>query len=117
MESNNKCPFTIGGQIWFQKNNDVFMVDQTVELIDQVNQLGSISQAAKAVNISYQKAWTLIDKANKNSRLPLVIPKRGGNAGGGAAVTAQGKKLLERFNELQKRFDEFIINNLHLLET
>lgn len=106
------CPFTIGGQLWLKKNEEVFLVQESVELIRQIDKLGSISQAAKAVNISYQKAWTLIDLANRNAKLPLVIRQRGGNAGGGAAVTAQGRKLLEQFDVIQDKFNEFINSNL-----
>ena len=112
--SNKVCPFTIGGQLWLQKSNEVFLIRESVELIKEIEKLGSILQAAKKINISYQKAWNLIDQANRNARLPLVKRKRGGNAGGGAEVTAEGRKLIEQFDQLQHHFNEFINSNLEL---
>ena len=105
------CPFEVGGELWLQKGGEVFMIAETVELLGLVEKLGSISQAAKAMNISYQKAWTLIDVANRNARLPLIKRKRGGNSGGGAEITTEGRKMIAEFNALQNRFNEFIKNN------
>ena len=110
----HKCPFEVGGQLWLQKDGEIFMISETIELLELVEQLGSISQAAKAINISYQKAWTLIDLANRNSRLPLIKRKRGGNSGGGAEITTEGRKMINEFRELQIRFNAFIHNNTSL---
>ena len=108
---NHKCPFEVGGQLWLQKDGEVFMVAETIHLLKLVEKMGSIAQAAKELNISYQKAWNIIDVANRNARLPLIKRKRGGNAGGGAEITAEGNKMIREFDELQKRFNEFIDNS------
>lgn len=102
------CPFSIGGQLWFQKNDKKFLFSETVELLCEIEKLGSISKAAKVKGISYQKAWSLIDLANQYARIPLVIRKRGGNSGGGAFVTNEGRKLIIQFEQIQNQFNEFI---------
>jgi molybdate transport system regulatory protein len=67
--------------------------------------------------MSYQKAWTLIDQANRNARLPLIRRKRGGISGGGAEITNEGRKLITEFRELQIRFDDFLQKSKQLFDS
>lgn len=109
-------PFNVGGEIWFEKNGTVFITPLTVDLMELIGMSGSINQAAKALQISYQKAWNLIDLANRNARLPLITRTRGGATGGGANVTAEGERIIKKFRLLENQFEKFVENSVSLFD-
>lgn len=68
-------------------------------LLRLVKETGSISGAARAMEMSYMRAWTLIRTMNNCFREPVVLTSRGGRHQGGASLTRTGDQLL-RFYEL-----------------
>ncbi len=71
-----------------------------IMLLRQVAETGSISEAAKRMDISYNHAWSLIRTMNDCFRSPLVESSRGGAGGGGAILTDTGKKALALYDEM-----------------
>ncbi|MBG1232674.1 winged helix-turn-helix domain-containing protein [Aestuariivirga litoralis] len=71
-----------------------------VELLEHVLETGSISQAAKKMDMSYRRAWLLIDEMNKMFSQPCVETAAGGAGGGGAKVTAFGQKIVATYQNL-----------------
>lgn len=71
-------------------------------LLEAIEQTGSISAAARILNLSYRKAWTLVDTMNRHFREPLVSATTGGAQGGGAVVTEAGLEALRRYRELER---------------
>lgn len=71
-------------------------------LLEAIEQTGSISAAARILNLSYRKAWTLVDTMNRHFREPLVSATTGGAQGGGAVVTEAGREALHRYRELER---------------
>lgn len=71
------------------------------DLLEKIGEEGSISAAAKAMNMSYSRAWRLVDGMNASFRTPLVDLATGGRHGGGASVTDQGREVLEAYRRLQ----------------
>jgi molybdate transport system regulatory protein len=55
-----------------------------VALLESVRGTGSISAAARAMDMDYKRAWTLIDSMNRAFDQPLVDRATGGTGGGGA---------------------------------
>ncbi len=66
-----------------------------VLLLQRIEQSGSISAAARSMNMSYRQAWDLVDQLNSAFDEPVVASQTGGKAGGGAVLTAFGKDLVE----------------------
>lgn len=73
-----------------------------IELLEAILESGSISGAARAMDMSYRRAWLLVDTMNRCFRQPLVETAAGGNKGGGAYVTAAGKAVLEHYRNMQR---------------
>jgi molybdate transport system regulatory protein len=73
------------------------------DLLEKIAAEGSISAAAKAMDMSYSRAWQLVDSMNAAFRRPLVESSAGGKRGGGAIVTKQGEEVLALFREMEKR--------------
>ena len=64
-----------------------FLGDTRIRLLEAIDQHGSISQAAKAVPISYKAAWDAVDAMNNLADQPLVVRSTGGKNGGGTQLT------------------------------
>ncbi len=69
-------------------------------LLQKIDELGSISAAGRAMNMSYRQAWMLVDQVNHAFQEPVVASHIGGKAGGGAHLTEFGKLVLTHCNVL-----------------
>lgn len=76
------------------------------ELLLAIAETGSISAAARKMNMSYRRAWLLVDTMNRCFKSPLVSSVAGGNLGGGACLTTTGKEVLSRYQALQNDIEE-----------
>lgn len=70
-------------------------------LLEQIAAVGSISQAAAVLGLSYRTAWQLADRLNKDFRSPLIAPSKGGAQGGGAGLTPLGTEVLARYRGME----------------
>ncbi len=73
------------------------------DLLEAIGRSGSISAAARELDMSYRKAWMLMDEMNQSFKSPVVVAAKGGPKGGGAQVTALGLEALTRFREIQAK--------------
>ena len=71
------------------------------ELLDRIDRTGSIAAAGREMGMSYKRAWMLIETLNAMFRSPLVESTRGGPKGGGAALTAVGRMVLEAYRTIE----------------
>jgi molybdate transport system regulatory protein len=97
----------INGRIWLEAN-ERFMGIGRVELLGHIQRTGSINQAAKAMQMSYKRAWELVQSMNTQADTPLVATQTGGDKGGGAMVTPEGERILTYYRGLNERFQQFI---------
>lgn len=74
-----------------------------LELLEHIESTGSISKAAKLMNMSYKKAWLMVDEMNNHAQKPYVITQKGGQHGGGTLVTEAGKKLMQAYKILDTK--------------
>jgi molybdate transport system regulatory protein len=72
-----------------------------VELLGLVGRHGSISGAARAMHMSYRQAWLKLESLNRALATPVFETATGGTRGGGARLTAVGRELVARFQDLQ----------------
>jgi molybdate transport system regulatory protein len=72
-----------------------------IRLLELVRDTGSISAAGRAMDMSYRRAWLLIDALNKAFRDPVVATKLGGKDGGGARLTAFGEALIGHYRDME----------------
>ena len=79
-----------------------------VQLIEAIARTGSISAAAREGEMSYRRAWVLIDEVNRSFRAPLVETATGGKGGGGAHITELGTEVLRRYHDIESRMRDMI---------
>ncbi|WP_316193611.1 winged helix-turn-helix domain-containing protein [Bradyrhizobium sp. SZCCHNRI1029] len=73
-----------------------------IALLENIERHGSISAAGRAMDMSYKRAWDLVDEINRVCRQPAVARQTGGRNGGGAALTAFGAQLVERYRRMER---------------
>jgi len=73
-----------------------------IALLENIEQHGSISAAGRAMDMSYKRAWDLVDEINRICRQPVVERQTGGKNGGGAALTPFGEALVERYRRIER---------------
>lgn len=81
--------------------DEIAMGPGKADLLDAIGAHGSISAAARAMDMSYRRAWLLVDAMNRCWRAPLVETSPGGAKGSGARVSELGNRVLERYRRLQ----------------
>jgi molybdate transport system regulatory protein len=98
----------VNGSLWLQSAGEHFFGPGPVELLERIAQTGSIRMAAKEMNMSYKKAWALVNTLNEQTRNPVVIPQVGGKKGGGSTITNEAIELIKYHKLLRQRFDDFL---------
>ncbi len=105
---NQQFSYTINGKLWIECMGERFFGPGPVELLENINTTGSINKAAKEMNMSYKKAWAIINALNTNVAKPLVVMKSGGEKGGGSVITKEARQLITYHKKLRKRFIYFL---------
>ena len=72
-----------------------------VDLLEAIAQTGSISAAARSMNMSYRRAWSLVEILNQSLNEPAVITATGGVQGGGASLTGVGEEIVTRYRAIE----------------
>ena len=86
---------------WLEVDEQPFMGDGRYRLLMAVRQNGSINAAAKAIGISYRKAWSQLQALEEISPVPLLECRAGGRGGGETNLTEDAIDLMHRFESLR----------------
>ena len=86
------------------------------ELIEHIGSTGSISAAARAMRMSYRRAWQLVEALNHDFREPIVTTAIGGTRGGGARVTSFGAQLVRQYRAMESKAAAAIASDLRRFE-
>ena len=73
-----------------------------MELLKLVAETGSISEAAKRMDMSYMRAWSLIQTMNLCFKEPVIEAVRGGHERGGAVLTETGRQVLKLYQQMEQ---------------
>jgi molybdate transport system regulatory protein len=96
-----KLSTSIRGRIWLvATNGQSYFGKGRILLLERIAEFGSISQAAKSMNMSYKKAWRLVDEMNQAAAEPLVVSETGGRQGGGTRITPAAERVIAQYHQL-----------------
>jgi len=73
-----------------------------IQLLENIHACGSISAAGRAMDMSYKRAWDLVDEINRICRQAAVERQTGGKNGGGAVLTPFGISLVARYRKIER---------------
>lgn len=100
--------YRLHGRVWIEGPEGTFLGYGRVVLLERIHKHGSITAAARSMEMSYRHAWKLVDSMNRQSRHPVVEKTTGGRGGGGATLTEAGEQAIECFWSAYRDFKEFI---------
>lgn len=106
----------IGIRCWIDIDGARFFGPGRAELLQHIEEAGSISKAAKKMGMSYKKAWDMVDHMNSNSKRPFVISKKGGEKGGGAELTDTVRQVVYRYRLLTNKLRKIIEKDSEILK-
>jgi molybdate transport system regulatory protein len=98
----------VRGSLWLSVDGASIAGHGRIDLLRAVAEHGSITQAAKAFGMSYKAAWDAIDTMNQRASQPVVERVIGGRGGGSTQVTAFGRRLIERFEQVDGAHQRFL---------
>lgn len=96
------------GDLWMGQDEASAVGDMRISLLEQIDETGSITRAAKEVGVSYKTAWDTVDAMKNLSGKPLVESASGGARGGGTRLTEEGRKLVETYRFIQHEHQAFL---------
>jgi molybdate transport system regulatory protein len=73
-----------------------------IALLEAIKSTGSISDAARALGMSYRRAWLLVNSLKEGFSEAVTVSATGGRGGGGASVTPFGLTLIKQFRLLER---------------
>ena len=80
-----------------RKGEDIAVGPGKIDLLEAIADSGSITAAARALGMSYRRAWLLVDTMNRCFREPVVMAEAGGAQGGGTALTPLGRAVVAHY--------------------
>jgi molybdate transport system regulatory protein len=96
------------GRVWIDGPEGTFIGYGRVVLLERIMEHGSITKAAKSMEMAYRHAWDLVDSMNSQAGEPFVELSTGGKGGGGARVTEAGKKAIMLFRRFSEDLQTFL---------
>lgn len=87
-----------------------------VTLLETIRDSGSLSEAARTLEMSYRRAWQLLDNLNRSFEQPLTQASVGGRGGGGVSLTPLGHAVIEAYRALESEIETLAARRLALLE-
>jgi molybdate transport system regulatory protein len=97
--------------------NGITLGPSRIALLEAVAATGSISAAARSLDISYRSAWQWVKSINDMLRSPAVVTETGGSNRGGAKLTATGTQVVAIYRTIQSRAQIASVRELHVLNT
>jgi molybdate transport system regulatory protein len=88
-----------------------------IQLLEKIHTCGSISAAGRAMEMSYKRAWDLVDEINRICRQAVVERQTGGKNGGGAVLTPFGVSLVARYRKIERDAASAVHKELRALRT
>lgn len=115
-KANARRPRTPGIRVkWFVADENIGL--GKIRLFEKINELGSISAAAREFSMGYRRAWFLITSLQQGFYAALIDTVRGGSTHGGAAINEFGKELVRRLNSHEAEIQSGFVGLSEWLQT
>jgi molybdate transport system regulatory protein len=86
-----------------------------VQLLKLIREKSSISAAARAMGMSYRRAWLLVEETSKIFGRPVISTHVGGKGHGGAQLTPLGEKVIETYETIVAKTEAVVEAELQAL--
>lgn len=99
----SELPLSIQPRFRVYRDKEIVLGPGKADLLTLIAETGSLSEAARRMGMSYNRAWLHVKAMNAGFSEPVVTLARGGASGGGAVLTATGQQALELYRRLEER--------------
>lgn len=96
----------VGVRVWVERAGEAVLGEGKSELLAAIDRDRSITKAAKAMGISYRRAWTMIQEVNTAAGEAFVEAAVGGTKGGGARLTPRGRLAIDVYEKVRQSLVE-----------
>ena len=90
----------VRAKVWVERDRRVLLSEWRVELLEAVDELGSLARAAERLGVPYRTAWDKIKEVEEGLGVRLLVTESGGADGGGSRLTSEAKDLVRRFRRV-----------------
>ena len=94
--------------IWFEVDDEVATSLWRVELLEAIDEHGSITGGAKAMGVPYRVAWQKVHDMEERLGIQLLETQTGGSEGGGSALTGAGRAHVRQMRHFADRAERAI---------
>lgn len=94
-------------KVWLEDDGQI-MGEGLYKILQAVDRYGSLNRAAAQLKMSYRHAWGRIKKVEKRLGIPILDTRVGGETGGGAVLTAEGKELVDKFGAIKQEVEQAV---------
>ena len=91
------------GKFWLEYGDHLAMSDYRLQLLESIDETGSLAEAAQRMKLSYRRAWGKVRDLEKNLDMKLVESFTGGAGGGGSRLTPEGQDMIQRYKEFTRQ--------------
>jgi molybdate transport system regulatory protein len=95
--------------LWLESDGEVVLSAWRVQLLETIQAAGSIRAAAEELRIPYRRAWEKVHEMEDRSGLRLLETEVGGEGGGGARLTRDGRDVIARFHRFVAGLEQEIL--------
>src|SRR3990167_5460714 len=93
----------VKSKVWLEAGGRMIFSDGRLQLLEAVDELGSLARAARRLGVSYRAAGGLLKGTERAPGAPLLAVRIGGRRGGGAVLTREARTLVRRFPRVKQQ--------------
>jgi molybdate transport system regulatory protein len=99
---------TIRSKFWVEQNGELVLSDWRVELLEVIEETGSLAAASTRLDVPYRVAWGKIKEIEARLGIALLESRTGGATGGSTRLTEAGQTLVARYRRFQQGLPDLI---------
>ena len=95
-------------KIWFEQDSKVVLSDWRIQLLERIEETGSLAKAAKRLDVPYRTAWYKLKEMEERLGIKLLLTQSGGTEGGGSQLTIEGRQIIRRFRRVTEGLSRLV---------
>jgi molybdate transport system regulatory protein len=95
-------------KFWIEKDGQLVFSDWRVDLLEAIEETGSLSGAAERLGVHYRRAWGKIKEMEERLGVRLIVTQSGGVGGGGTELTPQAKEYIRQYRKFRSGLKETV---------
>jgi molybdate transport system regulatory protein len=99
----------ISFKVWLEEDDHVLFGEGRRQLLQAIEDHGSLARAAKIMNMSYRAAWGRLKASEKRLGFELAEKDIEQGKKGGLHLTLKGKALLDEYSRIHKAFELLVL--------